>query len=60
MNSTKDWICYECAAKIVNAGNKTLSDIWGVNNFEHKEGNCHKCGKVDTLCHYPSVYVIRK
>lgn len=51
-----NWICYECAAGIVNSGGRSLTEIWGANQTPHKQGVCGKCGKQDTLCQYPRCY----
>lgn len=56
IKSIENWICYECAAGIVNSGGRPLQTIWGANQTPHKEGQCSKCGKVETLCMYPKCY----
>lgn len=54
--ANENWICYECAAAIVNSGGRPLQAIWGANQTPHRAGQCSKCGKVETLCMYPKCY----
>lgn len=55
-SGSEDWICYECVAAFVDAGSRPLVEIWGANQTPHQQGICGKCGKQDTLCHYPRFY----